>query len=306
MIKNLLIFTVALITFTLGSLLWIKDRVKPVSTDSQKIDFLISKGSSVSQIGNNLEKSGLIKNAIVFKFFVQATSSQNKIQAGEFQLSPNMTMFNILDTLKKGPAELWVTIPEGLRHDEIADRFTKGLSKDEVFKAEFIKLAQPLEGYLFPDTYLFPKDVAATKIVDKMKSTFTKKVDADITLDQLIMASIIERETKGNLEKPVVAGILFKRLANDWPLQVDASIQYAKGDWKPILISDKNLNSRYNTYKFQGLPPGPISNPGLASLQAAMNPEESEYWYYIHDDSGKIHYAKNIDEHNKNINTYLR
>ncbi len=306
MIKKVLIFIIALIAISVGTLLWVKEKVAPFSTDTKKVDFLITKGSSVSQIGNNLEKNGLIKNAIVFKFFVQATSSQNKIQAGEFQLSPNMTMFDVLETLKKGPAELWVTIPEGLRHDEIADRFTKGLSKNEVFKAEFIKLAQPLEGYLFPDTYLFPKDVTVGKVIEKMETTFTKKIGTNIGLDQLIMASIIERETKGNSEKPIVAGILFKRLNNSWPLQVDASIQYAKGDWKPILISDKNLNSRYNTYKFQGLPPGPISNPGLASIQAAMNPEDSEYWYYIHDDSGKIHYAKDIDEHNENIRKFLK
>lgn len=295
-----------LVALSLGGLFWIKNAVEPVSGQEISVDFLITKGSSASQIANKLHQAGLIKSSLAFKVYVQLMGKQNKINAGEFRLSPSQNLFDVVETLQKGPVELWVTIPEGLRHEEIAAKFTKGLGKDEAFTEEFIALTKDEEGYLFPETYLFPKTVTSQAILNRMKQTFNIKADEGITREQVIMASIIERETKGNAEKPIVAGILYKRIKNDWPLQVDATIQYAKGSWEPIYSADKELNSPYNTYKFQGLPPGPISNPGAASLKASVNPEESEYWYYIHDNGGQIHYASTFEEHNANIVKYLR
>lgn len=306
MIKKILIFVILLVVVSVAGLIWIKDAVEPVSGQEIAKEFLITKGNSANQIANKLYKDGLIKSPLAFKVYVQIMGKQNRINAGEFTLSPSMNLFQVVEALQKGPKELWVTIPEGLRHEEIADRFTKTLQKDESFKQEFISLAEDQEGYLFPETYLFPKTVSAQTIINRMKQTFDIKAPVGITRNQVIMASIIERETKGNAEKPIVSGILYKRIQNDWPLQVDASIQYAKGTWAPILSSDKDLNSPYNTYKFQGLPPGPIGNPGAESLKAAANPEESEYWYYIHEDGGQIHYATTLDEHNANIAKYLR
>jgi UPF0755 protein len=123
------------------------------------------------------------------------------------------------------------------------------------------------------------------------------------------MASIIERETKTNEERPVVAGILWKRLENDWPLQVDATLQYAIANsetWWPILTKeDLEINSSYNSYKFTVLPPTPIASPGLSSIKASANPQDSDYWFYIHDPEAQIHYAETIEEHNNNIRKYL-
>lgn len=294
-----------LVLISVGSVFYVKQMFLPVSVDETQIDFLITKGSPVSLIGNNLYKAGFIKNPIVFKFYVQLTNSQNKIQAGEFSLSKNLSLDQILEELKKGPKEIWVTIQEGLRREEIALKFATTLSKDEEFTKEFLSLTKDKEGYLFPDTYLFPKSISASAIVAKMLSTFDKKV-GDVTYSELIMASLIERETLGNSEKPIVAGILYKRIDNDWPLQVDATLQYIKGDWKPVFSIDKELKSPFNTYKNLGLPPVPIANPGLTSINAAKNPESSDYWYYIHDTKGVIHYARNIDEHNNNVQRYLR
>jgi len=192
-----------------------------------------------------------------------------------------------------------------LRHEEIASKFKQALKKDSLFEEEFIEKSSDKEGYLFPDTYLFPKTATTEKIIEKMTSTFEEKVGYDITYEQLIIASIIERETKGQEEKPVVAGIIFKRLKNNWPLQVDASLQYVNGNWKQISPSDKEINSLYNTYKYQGLPPGPICNPGLSSIEAVINPLDSEYWYYLHEDNGVIHYASSLEDHNANIRKYL-
>lgn len=300
------------------SIFYIRNLFLPVSEDASKVDFMINKGSSVSLIGKNLEKGGLVKNAIAFKFYVQITNSQNKIQAGEFELNKNLSIAQIVEKLKKGPTEIWVTIPEGLRREEVTIKFATTLNKtkDDAFVTEFLSLTKDKEGYLFPDTYLFPKAATATQIVNKLTTTFDKKV-TDITREQLIMASMLERETFEDSEKPIVAGILYKRIENDWPLQVDATLQYAKDStkykvpsieskyWEPIFSSDKELNSAFNTYKNLGLPPSPIASPGLTSINASISPETSNYWYYIHDDEGKIHFAKTLEEHNANIRKYL-
>ena len=315
MIKRIGVLIFLIIIAFLVSIYYVKNILLPVSNDTKNIDFLISKGSSVSLIGKNLEKAGLVKSGIAFKFYVQITNSQNKIQAGEFQLSPNLGLKQVVEKLKKGPSEIWVVIPEGLRREEIAIKFADTLGKDDSFVTEFLNLTSAREGYLYPDTYLFPKAATATQIVNKLNSTFNQKVK-DVSLKQLIVASLLERETFSDSEKAVVAGIIYKRIDNDWPLQIDATLQYAKDSikckanfrckyWEPIFSADKEINSVFNTYKNLGLPPSPIANAGLSSIQAAMNPEDSDYWYYIHDKDAKIHFARTLEEHNTNILRYL-
>jgi UPF0755 protein len=315
MIKRIAVGLLLMVLLFVVGVFFVKNLISPVSTDNKLVDFLIPKGTSVAQIGKKLEDMNLIKSAVAFKFIVQLTGSQSRIQAGEFELSQSLSLIQILDSLKKGPKEIWVTIPEGLRREEVAQKFAKSLGKDEFFIDEFMSLTAGKEGYLFPDTYLFPKSTTAVLVVNKMTSTFEKKIN-DIAFDQVIVASMLERETFADSEKSIVAGILYKRLNNNWPLQVDATLQYAKdslsckGDldcdyWKPVYSKDKEISSPFNTYKYKGLPPSPIANPGLSSLTAAINPEESDYWYYIHDNDGKIHFAKTLEEHNENIRKYL-
>jgi UPF0755 protein len=316
MIKKILIGLSLFLVASIFGVIYIKSLLLPVSNETTEIDFLIPKGSSVSLIGRNLEKERLIKSALAFKFLVQVSNSQNKIQAGEFQLPKNLALPQIVEKLKKGPTELWVTIPEGLRREEVVIKFATALNKDEDFIAEFLSLTNDKEGYLFPDTYLFPKAATTAQIVTKLTSTFNKRV-VDVTREQLIMASMLERETFSDSEKPIVAGILYKRIKNGWPLQVDATLQYAKDSakfktvttankyWEPIFSLDKELNSLFNTYKHLGLPPSPIASPGLVSINASIAPEESDYWYYIHDNDGKIHFSRTLEEHNSNIQKYL-
>jgi UPF0755 protein len=156
-----------------------------------------------------------------------------------------------------------------------------------------------------------------------MTETFTSKTknlenNSGMSINQaVVLASLLERETKTDAERPIVAGILMNRLDSDWPLQIDAAVQYAVASenckfktenctWWPILtLEDLSVKSAYNTYKNQGLPPNPIANPGLSSLKAAFNPKENDYWYYIHDNQGQIHYARTLVEHNSNIAKYL-
>jgi len=326
--KFCLFFIIPIFVFTTG-LYWFSINSKPVSNDIKLQDFLVIKGSSASQIGNKLNKEGFVKSSLAFKLHVQITGNTKKIQAGEYRLSPSLSLSGIVSELIKGPVGVWTTIPEGLRREEIAYKFAESLDKEDktTFIKEFLQASLGQEGYLFPDTYIFLKSVQAQSVAQKMRATFEKKVDFQMhedlqkvgrSLNQAItVASLIERETKGEEEKPVVAGIIYRRLKADWPLQIDATLQYAVGSlkcqtpytkcnwWTSLIKEDLETNSPYNSYKLAGLPPAPISNPGLSSIKAAIYPEESDYWFYIHDSKGVIHFARTINEHNDNVRKYL-
>ncbi len=311
MIKKFLLLVFVFLLAIVVAGYWFYKNIGPVSSNKNFSSFLISKGQSASFVASKLESAGLIKNAYTFRIYLRITGQSAKIQTGEFRLSPSMSLFQIVDQLQKGPIELWVTIPEGLRREEIATRFAANLDKDQSFVADFLKNSQGEEGYLFPDTYLFPKDVTAAAVVKKMLANFDVKTNSlKFTKEQIILASILERETKTDEERPIVAGILMNRLNIGMPLQVDATVQYTLGtskDWWPTLFrEDLKVNSKFNTYKFAGLPPSPIANPGISSITAAVNPTDNDYFYYIHDTEGNIHYAKTLDEHNSNVAKYLR
>lgn len=315
--KKLLVLLLAFLAVGLVGGYWWVDITRPVSTTEEKEDFLIVKGAGASEIGEALYKQGLIRSSLAFKIYTQVTNKTKKIPAGEYRLSGSMSLVKIVSELEKGPIEIWVTIPEGLRREEIAQKYITELQipSTSSFRQDFLSASDGQEGYLFPDTYIFPKDISAEKVVAKMISVFEKKA-AGVTKEQLIMASLLERETKTDAERPIVAGILYKRLDSDWPLQVDASVQYiiatqkCKQDidctwWPTLSKADLEVASTYNTYKYRGLPPSPISNPGLSSIKAAVNPQTSPYWFYLHDADGVIHYGRDLEEHNRNIVNYL-
>lgn len=322
-----LLFLPLLVVFALAVVvIWFYINVQPVSNNGATSDdknfsnFIITKGSSASQIGNKLQSAGLIKSALAFKIYLQFTGQSGKLQSGQFKLSSAFSLFQNINALFSGPIEIWVTIPEGLRHEEIAEKFATALGKDTVFTNEFLQVSKGKEGYLFPDTYLFPLDITVTAIVKKMADTFSTKTlglipqGSSLTFSEAVtLASLIERETKTDAERPVVAGIILNRIRIGMALQVDATLQYALGYqqrektwWKKELTDeDKKIDSPYNTYKFMGLPPAPIANPGFSSLKAAFNPVDTDYLYYIHDTTGQIHYAKTLSEHNANVAKFL-
>lgn len=308
---------------------WWNTNSVAVSGNTSKVRYLVTKGSSAESIAQDLYGKGLIKSPLAFKLYVQVNGVAGRINAGEFLISPSMTLKQIVKTFQGKPTEVWVTIPEGLRKEQMPKKFTDAMEltsdEAEAFSSEFLKLAEGKEGYLFPDTYLLPRTASASAALVIMQDTFQEKTaayKADIessrySLAQIVtMASMIERETKGDEERPIVAGILYKRLEAGWPLQVDATVQYAVAssectfedcdDWWPVLTkSDMAIESPYNSYLNRGLPPTPVANPGLSSIRAAVDPVDSPYWFYIHDDSGNIHYAKTIEEHNANVRKYL-
>jgi UPF0755 protein len=266
--------------------IWFLKNVEPVSTQINYVNFRVISGSSATQIGSNLYKEGLIRNPLAFKIYVQFSGISDNIQAGDYRLSSSFNLFQIVSQLSKNPLEVKVTIPEGFNRIEIATKFAKSLDQGQSFIDIFLNESVGDEGYLFPDTYLVSNNATPGAIIAKMKSNFdTRTVGMELTRDQVILASIIEKETKSVEERPIVAGILTNRLKVGMALQVDVA---------PI------------TYKERGYPKDPIANPGLVSLKAAISPTKTDYWYYLHDPSGLIHYAKTLDEQNINIQKYLR
>ena len=330
-VKKFLIPFAILATVLLLIAFWWVSFTKPVGSSEEEQRFVITRGSSAVKIGNNLYEEGLVRSSLAFRFYVQLTGRSKKIQAGAYDLSPNLSLYELVDELTSGPRQVWVTIPEGLRREEIADRFVVGLEKkgEEAteFRNRFMVLTSGEEGYLFPDTYLFERTATADLVVSTVRNTFETRIStlqeeiesSDLSLTEIvILASIIERETLTGDERPIVAGILKNRLDIGMGLQADATVQYAAASqrcgvgavecdwWRPPTGTELSINSSYNTYRFAGLPPGPIASPGIASLSAAASPSTTDYLYYIHDASGQIHYAETFEEHNSNVARYLR
>ncbi len=328
--KRFIILILLITSLIVGGIIWWKQSSKPASSNESLQSFIIPKGYSASQIGNKLVDQNLVKNSLAFKFYVQVTAQSKKIQAGEYLLAPSFSLFKIVNQLTSGPVEEWVTIPEGLRREEVVEKYISALKRNEadaeVFRQDFLAITTDKEGFLFPDTYLFPKTVNASIVANKMLSTFNSKIstqmEADINVSEynlkqvIILASIIERETRKNEERPVVAGIFLNRLEINMGLQADATVQYALAttecrvgtmcDWWPVLTKENmSINSSYNTYKHAGLPPAPIANPSLSSISAVIYPTDSSYLFYLHDGDGEIHYAETLEGHNENVRKYL-
>ena len=226
----------------------------------------------------------------------------------------------IAKNLTHGTLDVWITVIEGLRKEEVAQILSETIQIETI---PFIEQAR--EGYLFPDTYLVPKDAP----IEALLSIFTKNFQSKYTVqlqnkvkslglterEGVIIASLVEKEAKFPEDKKKVAGILIKRFKEGWMMQLDATIQYALGyqkkekTWwkKDLTIDDIKVDSTYNTYKYVGLPPAPICNPGLDSFEAVANAQvNTPYWYYISDKKGNMHYGVTLEDHNANIRKYLQ
>lgn len=293
---------------------WWKHGISPVnSKDTSEQVFVVERGAGIREISNNLKKQGLISDPIVLFLLIKKEGKDNAIQAGDYRLSPSMSLQQILDSLSHGTLDIWITTPEGLRAEEIADILQKNIpSYKESWRAELIKN----EGYLFPDTYLIPRNADIVTIISIMRNNFDKKIEKAGISDNpnlqeiIIIASMIEREALRDEEKPFISSVIANRLRDGVALDIDATLQYVKGKrngkwWTVPTGEDRRVYSPYNTYMNPGLPPGPISNPGIEAITAAANPATSGYYYYIHDAKGNVHFSKTLEEHQANINKYL-
>ncbi|MFC4768212.1 endolytic transglycosylase MltG [Effusibacillus consociatus] len=307
----------------------------PPQKSGQTVTVEIPKGATSQQIADLLSEKGLIKNSFVFRAVVLWTGQAASLQAGTYAIPQGATIPEILDVITKGKVRVDTvrfTIPEGFTIEQIADILAqKGLvdkrrflneAENGTFDYDFIKeipqkqgMRHRLEGYLFPETYEVKKGATEREILELMLQQFGKVVTPEmresfrargLTLHEAItVASLVEREARVAKERPAIAGVIFNRLQHKPPmlLQIDATIQYVVGQKDELLLKDLEVDSPYNTYKREGLPPGPIASPGRDSLHAVASPEKHEYLYYVtkKDGSGEHYFGKTLDEHNRNI-----
>lgn len=295
-------------------------------------EFIITPGQRVYEIAENLKKDHLINSASAFKIYVKLNNLGAKLQAGYYHLPRNLSIKELVDILQHGKFDLKLTFPEGWRREEMAYNAAKQLGR-ESFYADFMNESKGLEGFLLPETYIVPRDVTAKELVRVMRETFDRKYSEifrslgphkSFTKEEIIiLASVIEREAKRDEDRPVIAGIFIKRLKNGWPLEADATVQYALASrvlpslsfskltnfdfWpKEITLEGLKYDSAYNTRLHKGLPAAPICNPGALSIEAVFKAVETPYWYYLTGSDGVTRYASTLDEHNRNIGLYLR
>ena len=289
--------------------------VNPLAKDS--VTFSIKSGEDVRSIAQRLYDENLIRSSLVFFLKARLTDYGKKIQAGDFQLSPSMGMQEISRELMHGTSDIRLTIPEGWRREEVAMKIA---NQFDIPENEILKTAR--EGYLFPDTYLIPKEATASTIVKMMEENFNKKTQKareagnkkSLDFEEIIIiASLVEREAKLHEDRPLIAGVILNRLKIGMKLDIDATIQYSLGyqseqkSWwkKDLTAEDLENESEYNTYLNAGLPPTAIANPGLSSIEAVINAPKTDYLFYIADKTGKTHFAKTFEEHAANISKYL-
>ncbi len=315
--RKILITLAILTTVLIIAVLWWKNGLSAVSPSDKKPHiFVVEKGQGIREISKNLKDQGLIKDQIVFFLLTKKLGLDKKIEAGDYRLYPSMSAVQIVTNLTHGTLDTWVTIPEGNRTAEIAE-----ILKNQVpsYKDSWRAELENNEGYLFPDTYLIPKDADVKLVISIMRNNFELKYSTletsknGLTKDQVVtVASLVEREARFDKDRSLIASVILNRLNLGMKLDIDATLQYALGYqeaekrwWKKTLTdNDKAINSPYNTYRNGGLPPTPISNPGLASLDAVINPATTNFLYYISDSKGNNHYATTIQGHEENIRKY--
>lgn len=290
----------------------------PVGTDR----FTVSLSNTNEEITDNLLKMEFITNRESFVSLLEKEKSP--VGPGAYKLSKVMTDIQINKVLHGKPYMKWVMIKPGLRKEEIASILALELGwtskqKNDWISIDTTKSPEYIEGVYYPDTYLIPVDEEPNLVAKRLIAKFNEKFYSYLPqftaknikwTRALTLASIVQREAANNLDMPLIAGILWNRLNTDMALGVDATLQYQRGNkgngwWAPISVSEKQIDSPFNTYKYKGLPPNPISNPGITAIEAVLNPTTTDCLYYIHDKNHITHCAVTYEAHQQNIQKYL-
>ncbi|HEX3010984.1 MAG TPA: endolytic transglycosylase MltG [Syntrophomonadaceae bacterium] len=299
--------------------------------DKKQIDIIIPDNSNARQIAALLKQKRLIRSESVFLTFARRDHLDNQLKAGHYRFARNQSVKEIAESIAEGRiVTKSFTIPEGFTVQQIGEllvsrhictdkQWTAALQKD--YNYDFLRKIAPgphrLEGFLFPDTYSIPDNVTAEQIINIMLKNFDKvwKQDFAATASRknmdlyktVVVASMVEREAKLDRERKTIAGVIYNRLNRGMPLQIDATVVFALGVHKDtVTYQDLEINSPYNTYKYAGLPPGPISCPGKASIEAALNPEKHSYYYYLAQGDGSHYFSKTYAEHLKAKQKYIK
>ena len=298
-------------------------RFSALQRNAEEETITVNLGTTETELIPKLKEQGYIRNEWAFAFALERKGG--KIEPGGYKISKSMSAWKIAKILTSEPYMKWVVIPEGLRKEQIAEILATELDWNEQEKSDWVTKFTAMqfdyiEGVYFPDTYLIPIDESGLEIAQRFINKFNEKFASYAEkfaaqnikwTTALKIASLIQREAGSKDDMPLIAGIIWNRLLKNIKLDIDATLQYARGNtgngwWAPITIADKKIDSLYNTYLYSGLPPHPISNPGINAIDAVLNSMETECIYYLHDSNKQIHCAKTYTEHKANIEKYLK
>ncbi|HTX59604.1 MAG TPA: endolytic transglycosylase MltG [Verrucomicrobiae bacterium] len=293
------------------------------SFPAQQTQVVVARGSTLHEIAAQLAREGVIGNATAFLLLAKLRGEETGVRAGEYRFAAHETQDRVLHALLTGGAQVaaWVTIPEGFTAKEIALRLQEeGVGDAAAFEQGFLHdrmtidgtATVNLEGFLFPSTYLVPIGDSVGAVEGLLTDQFRRELPTDaaararalhVTVPQAVtVASLVEREAKAEADRPLIASVIYNRLRIGMPLQVDATIEYALPEHKDVLsFADLRIDSPYNTYLYAGLPPTPIANPGLPSLEAALHPSKSDFLYYVYCGNGRHVFARTLSEHQANV-----
>lgn len=304
----------------------------PLPPESSGVIVVVREGSSTSEIASELYSKGVIKSPFLFRVFARILGTQGRLQAGEYVFEPGMTLFDVMSSIRQGRVIHYkLTIREGLSVEQIAtvieergfgskEAFLQACQDPELVKkwaspAELEKTRYPVEGYLFPDTYYIRKGLTERDLVVMMIRRFSQVAGGllennagkhGLSPHQLAtLASIVEKEAMSPEERPVIARVFLNRLAIGMRLDADPTVLYAVGKTSGTpLYRDLAFDSPYNTYKYPGLPPGPIAGFGKAALDAVINPASVDYLYFVSKNDGTHAFARTYEEHLRNVRKY--
>lgn len=312
--------------------------VLPTSTPGETVIITIQEGQGAQEVGEKLEDEGIISSGLLFRVLVALEGYEGKLVAGDYEFEKGTPTLEAVERIRCGQtAPLVVTIREGVRAEEIAELME---DKNVVSAEDFLEAIESwyefsflytkpywanLEGYLFPDTYFFGRNMTTEEVVQQILENFDQRFDSELREETavaglsvhtvLTLASIVEREAQVAEERPIIAAVFLKRLRRGMPLEADPTVQYAVGSdpasvarygyWKQELTAaDLEVDSPYNTYRNTGLPRGPICNPGLDSIQAVLRPAQTNYLYFVARADGSHVFAETLEEHLSNIEQY--
>lgn len=283
------------------------------------LDSLISihRGDTISDVASQFKQAHVVRSEFYFKLLTHFFGGSTGVIAGKYYFNEPLSVFSVVNRVLTGAYEIKaqkITIPEGFTAVDIAAKLASAFSNFD--SASFLQLAKAKEGYLFPDTYHWLPDVEPIQVLTDMQKNFHQRIAplapaiyafGKSEKEAIIMASLVEKEARQTDTRRIVAGILWKRIALGMPLQVDAVFPYIIGkNTFQLTTKDLQIDNPYNTYIHKGLPPGPISNPGLDSILAAITPLRSSYLFYLSDKDGNMYYARTLGEHLANKEKYLR
>lgn len=284
---------------------------------NKKVEIKITEGESSTSVANRLQLKGLVNSK--WSFYIYLKFKEKSVKPGDYLLPTNLTIIQISDILHNRQNQIIkITIPEGWRREQIAQRL---LEEAKIPINDFLTATTDLEGKLFPDTFSLTDKPTVDEAVKKMTDDFdSRTAGMSISSDTLILASIVEREAGEDSERADIAGVFANRLAKGMKLEADPTVQYQKESdnypkvgvlgfkfWQKLAIGDiKNIKGPFSTYQNPGLPPAPICNPGIKSIEAALSPSKHNYIYFLHGTDGKIYFAATEAEHNANKAKYLK